>query len=295
MTWRFQGLRSNVLHMKGRPWHSKHNIFLAPAMNQSTEINLHQYYILLADSRTRSWPLMGSPVPIASIIAFYLLFATHLGPRLMRDHKPLNIRRIVCIYNVIMVCLSFYFIYISIQYVVMFKGGYLLCLPSDSRASPENMYFLTRAWYYLLMKAGEMLDTAFFVLMKKDSHLSFLHILHHSLALWSVWLTLTIGVTGQVYSFPLLNSAVHVVMYSYYAMAAMGPSVKRHLWWKKYVTLCQIAQFVLLSCHALIPVFVDCGFPKFLSAVGALEGFLFAALFSDFYYTRYVRKVKKVT
>ena len=39
-----------------------------------------------------------------------------------------------------------------------------------------------------------------------------------------------------------LNSFVHVVMYSYYLLAAMGPRVQRYLWWKKYLTGLQMVR-----------------------------------------------------
>ena len=31
-----------------------------------------------------------------------------------------------------------------------------------------------------------------------------------------------------------LNMGVHVVMYFYYLMSAMGPAVQKYLWWKRY-------------------------------------------------------------
>ncbi|KAH6919890.1 hypothetical protein HPB50_029122 [Hyalomma asiaticum] len=252
---------------------------------------LHDHYVLLADPRTRTWFFMGSPVPVMVVIVLYLLFATRLGPWFMRDRKPLNVRGVVVFYNVVMMGLSVYFICFAILYASTRKPGQsVFCWGTDPRPTEHNMFFLTQGWYYMLMKAGEMLDTLFFVLRKKTTHLSFLHLLHHSLALWSVWLVLTLGMTGHVFSFPLLNSVVHVVMYGYYALAALGPALRPNLWWKKYVTLIQIAQFGALSLHALIPVFVDCGMPRTLALVGALEGVLFASLFSDFYVKAYVRK-----
>ncbi|KAH9382375.1 hypothetical protein HPB48_021575 [Haemaphysalis longicornis] len=260
-------------------------------MNASAPASLHERYVLLADPRTRTWFLMGSPVPVVTLIGFYLLLATRLGPRWMRDREPFNIRGLVVAYNVLMVALSGYFIYFAIAYAGMRRPGQsLLCWATDPSPSAENMFFLTRAWYYMLMKLGEMLDTVFFVLRKKTNHLSFLHLLHHSLALWSVWLVLTLGITGHVFSFPLLNSAVHVVMYGYYALAAMGPALRPSLWWKKYVTFFQIAQFGALTLHAFIPAVVDCGVPKVLALVGTFEGVLFAALFSEFYINAYVHK-----
>ncbi|KAH9382374.1 hypothetical protein HPB48_004870 [Haemaphysalis longicornis] len=146
---------------------------------------------------------MGSPVPVVTLIGFYLLLATRLGPRWMRDREPFNIRGLVVAYNVLMVALSGYFIYFAIAYAGMRRPGQsLLCWATDPSPSAENMFFLTRAWYYMLMKLGEMLDTVFFVLRKKTNHLSFLHLLHHSLALWSVWLVLTLGITGHVFLLP---------------------------------------------------------------------------------------------
>lgn len=37
-----------------------------------------------------------------------------------------------------------------------------------------------------------------------------------------------------------LNSFVHVVMYGYYLLAALGPRVQKYLWWKKYITKLQL-------------------------------------------------------
>lgn len=42
-------------------------------------------------------------------------------------------------------------------------------------------------------------------------------------------------------TFPnILNNFVHVCMYFYYMMSAMGPQYQKYLWWKKYMTELQI-------------------------------------------------------
>lgn len=38
----------------------------------------------------------------------------------------------------------------------------------------------------------------------------------------------------------MLNCCVHVLMYSYYAVCAMGPAYQKYLWWKKYMTTIQL-------------------------------------------------------
>jgi len=41
---------------------------------------------------------------------------------------------------------------------------------------------------------------------------------------------------------PMLNCSVHVIMYSYYGLS-LFPSLRKYLWWKKYVTLIQLVRF----------------------------------------------------
>jgi hypothetical protein len=38
----------------------------------------------------------------------------------------------------------------------------------------------------------------------------------------------------------LFNSFIHVVMYTYYGLAALGPRVQPYLWWKRYLTKLQV-------------------------------------------------------
>lgn len=38
----------------------------------------------------------------------------------------------------------------------------------------------------------------------------------------------------------MVNSSIHVLMYAYYGLAALGPSVAKYLWWKKYLTILQM-------------------------------------------------------
>lgn len=48
-------------------------------------------------------------------------------------------------------------------------------------------------------------------------------------------------VLGGNATFPnILNNFVHVLMYFYYMLSAMGPQYQKYLWWKKYMTELQI-------------------------------------------------------
>lgn len=37
-----------------------------------------------------------------------------------------------------------------------------------------------------------------------------------------------------------INSSIHVLMYGYYGLAALGPQMQKYLWWKKYLTIIQM-------------------------------------------------------
>lgn len=54
-------------------------------------------------------------------------------------------------------------------------------------------------------------------------------------------MTLTSSLSGGLGTFhAFLNTAVHVVMYSYYGLCAMGPAYQKYLWWKKHLTSLQL-------------------------------------------------------
>lgn len=64
---------------------------------------------------------------------------------------------------------------------------------------------------------------------------------------------LSIILSGGNATFPnLLNNFVHVCMYFYYMMSAMGPEYAKFLWWKKYMTELQIVSAQIANLSLLI-------------------------------------------
>ena len=41
----------------------------------------------------------------------------------------------------------------------------------------------------------------------------------------------------------MVNSFVHVIMYTYYFLSAFGPEVQKYLWWKRYLTQLQLVSY----------------------------------------------------
>jgi phosphatidylglycerophosphate synthase len=44
----------------------------------------------------------------------------------------------------------------------------------------------------------------------------------------------------------MINTFVHIIMYTYYMLAAMGPRFQKYLWWKKYLTVLQMVGLLLV-------------------------------------------------
>ena len=95
----------------------------------------------------------------------------------------------------------------------------------------------------------------------------------------------------SVFFLPLfLNSFVHAVMYTYYAATAAG--FKTYTW-KKYVTLVQIVQFVIIFGQLLVLYPQNCA-PNYPYATNLTALFLATFLsyliysFSKFYYDNYI-------
>ncbi|QQP57331.1 Elongation of very long chain fatty acids protein, partial [Caligus rogercresseyi] len=112
-------------------------------------------------------------------------------------------------------------------------------------------------------KLTEFADTFFFVLRKKNSQVSILHIFHHSTMPFCTWILLRWAPGGHETFGGILNALVHVFMYSYYFLASLGPALSPYLWWKKYLTSMQILQFFMVISKSSVVFFgvVDCGYP----------------------------------
>lgn len=123
------------------------------------------------------------------------------------------------------------------------------------------------------------------MLRKKNSQVTFLHLFHHSIMPFTWWFGVRFsagrisclnvqaivfmtkhffiltfcGINPDTFPFfsggmgtfhALLNCIVHVIMYSYYGLTALGPNYQKYLWWKKYLTTIQLVCWAVrrISC-----------------------------------------------
>ncbi|KAG8337165.1 elongation of very long chain fatty acids protein AAEL008004-like [Homalodisca vitripennis] len=242
----------------------------------------------IEDPIVDSWPLMGSPWPVLSIVGFYLYFVLKLGPRLMERKPAFDLKYVMILYNFYQVAFSSWMCYRlfktdkAIDYLI--NHG---CQPLPDTLNPVQDPLREAAWFYFMSKIIELLDTIFFVLRKKQSQVTFLHVYHHSNLAVSTWAYLKYVKGEQGILIGFLNSFVHVVMYGYYLLASLGPSVQKYLWWKKYITKLQLGQFIIFIVYLLTLLAYDCKLPKALTVYMTLNCFIFLYLFSDFYRKAY--------
>nr|CAD7268719.1 unnamed protein product [Timema shepardi] len=86
----------------------------------------------------------------------------------------------------------------------------------------------------------------------------------------------------------LLNTLVHMIMYSYYLISSLGPQYQKYLWWKKYLTMAQMTQFLIIIFHTGQILFTDCDYTKFCNAYLFFNSIFFFAMFASFYRKTYL-------
>uniref|UniRef100_A0A1B6CS52 Elongation of very long chain fatty acids protein n=1 Tax=Clastoptera arizonana TaxID=38151 RepID=A0A1B6CS52_9HEMI len=239
-----------------------------------------------SDPRVRDWTLMSGPGPTILICLTYALIVKVIGPKFMEKRKPYQLRKILIAYNFFQVLLSAWLFYEAIV-AGWFSTYSFRCQPVDYSYSPKALRTASSCWWYYFSKFVEFFDTFFFVLRKKNDQITRLHVIHHGVMPLSTWFGVKFTPGGHSTFFGMLNTFVHIIMYAYYMLAAIGPQMQKYLWWKKYLTSLQMIQFILVMAHAFQLLFIDCNYPKaFVWWIG-LHAIMFYFLFSDFYKQAY--------
>jgi len=245
----------------------------------------------LRDPRSDGWLLMDSIWPTIALSASYYLIVRYIGPRLMKDREPFNLKYVMLAYNLFQTVFNSWIFY---KVFWLWRDHYSwTCQPVDYSQSLHGLAALDVTWWYFFSKFIDFFDSFFFVARKKFSHLSSLHVVHHGGLPIAVWFGPKFVGGGHTTFCGFLNSGVHVAMYLYYFLAALGPSIQPYLWWKRYLTRLQMAQFVIFFAHAMQPLFIECDYPKIYCWIILGHGVLYFCLFSNFYSKSYLSKNSK--
>lgn len=168
-----------------------------------------------------------------------LLFKNYLSQDV--DMKLL-LRETMIVYNAGQVLLNGWMVYRSIHALVH-KGHPFI---GDLYTVHTGTTFVV--WIHYMDKYLEFFDTFFMVLRGRMDQVSFLHMYHHVSIAWAWWFAMRSSPGGDAYFGALLNSWIHVMMYSYYTLSLLKFSCP----WKRYITKAQLLQFTSVVVYTVV-------------------------------------------
>jgi len=243
------------------------------------------------DPRVREWPLMGA---WGGVLVFTILFTYSLvvmfGQRLVRPYVPVPLRYPIGVYNLAQVLLCSYMTW-EFAAAAVGLGLSPVCARIDRSDSPSSLRLTKVCWLFMTSKILDMVDTAFMILKGDKRRVSFLHVFHHGSVFYSWWLCVMFSPGGVGYTGGFINSLIHVLMYAYYQLSSMGPEMRKHLWWKRYLTLLQMVQFCCLIGVAALTRLpgLRCGYPEWVSIMTFCYIIVLLVFFINFYVKTYVK------
>nr|ATI22182.1 elongase 7 [Brachionus koreanus]QBO55915.1 elongation of very long chain fatty acid 9e [Brachionus koreanus] len=252
---------------------------------------IHEHFLSLGDPRVKGWLFMDSFVPTAILSLLYLVLIYGIK-KFMKNRKPYEMKNFLLFYNFCQVIGTFY-MFTEFLTVAISKKYSLTCQEVDYSSDPLGIRMLRATWLFYLSKLVDFIDTIVFALRKKDNQITLLHVFHHFTIFPIAWVCAKYFGGGQSFFGCMLNSLVHTIMYGYYGLAALGPSVQKYLWWKKYITQIQLIQFLSIIVHSFVNMLqLDCKYSKSFSTFYSFYTLVIAGLFVDFYFKAYKKKTK---
>ena len=132
------------------------------------------------------WLFMSSPWPVLALCAVYYYIVRFAGPAFMKDRPPYDIQKLMIAYNFFQTLLSLWVFQKACYFWLTGRYNWL-CQPVDYSNTEEGMLAADMTWWYFFSKFIDYLDSFFFVLRKKWSHLSTLHVVHHGIMPFTAW------------------------------------------------------------------------------------------------------------
>jgi hypothetical protein len=131
-------------------------------------------------AETRDYPFVDiSPFSLLFLMSAYLALTTRLIPAWMKDRPAFSLRRPMFIYNILMViCNAVFFPYAV--YKINFGRRLMHFNYPPVVYSSNSLLEINMLYIYWLTKFADLADTFFFCWRKKSSHISVLHLYHHT-------------------------------------------------------------------------------------------------------------------
>ncbi|XP_034116497.1 elongation of very long chain fatty acids protein F-like [Drosophila albomicans] len=239
------------------------------------------------------WPFTGPFWHNATTIIVYLVFVLKLGPMLMANREPFKLRGVLKVYNIFQIIFNT-ILFVLFSHLIFWSKAYpnlscMVMLPINHELKKTERMIL---YLYFLNKYLDLLDTVFFVLRKSYKQITLLHLIHHVVMTTCCHFFIRLyGFGGHLFFSGTINSLTHTVMYIYYYLSSQNPNIKQSIWWKQYVTILQMVQFILTFSHSIWTLMQkDCEVPYPLIFIVLSMSGLMLVMFTNFYIKSYFKK-----
>lgn len=133
-----------------------------------------------------AWPLMCSPGPIMLVFATYLLIVLKVGPKYMRNRKPIDLTMFTRCYNIAQVIVCSWMVSWSFQFECL-SSTLWRCMRDETNVA-RLIEYKSVQWWFLMLRLAELVETVVFVLRKKQNQVSPLHVYHHVSTAAIIWI-----------------------------------------------------------------------------------------------------------
>ncbi|XP_044751766.1 elongation of very long chain fatty acids protein 6-like [Coccinella septempunctata] len=215
------------------------------------------------------------------------------GQYLMQNRPRFELRGVLVVWNSLLAAFSIIgacrtlpeFLHIITNYGLYHS----VCTPSFIELDKVCGFW---AFMFVLSKLPELGDTIFIVLRKQP--LIFLHWYHHITVLLYSWFSYT-EYTSSARWFIVMNYCVHSIMYSYYALRAMGYKPPRQI--AMVITTLQLLQMVIgcainIWAHQLLQSGAACNITPLNLKLSITMYLSYFVLFARFFYKAYLSSGK---
>lgn len=251
------------------------------------------------------------------LILGYIFFVCLIGPAFMKNREPFKLKNVIRFYNLAEMFLAaslFYRVNEAIESPLTFFQPSKVFNLTDGCA--DKLFGMCN--FILFVRTSEFLDTIFFTLRKKSNQITFLHVYHHAFVPFYAYWVFRYAPTRYNVFILYMNSFVHIIMYFYYFLATFQESrqsqtpnsngqarnykrrsfiqtqIEYLLKFKKYMTLLQISQFIILTFYSIWPIVFNpfkSLVPGIFIAANLYVALSFLGLFLQFYLSIYKKPV----
>ncbi|XP_045479678.1 elongation of very long chain fatty acids protein 6-like [Harmonia axyridis] len=246
--------------------------------NFESEFNAQKTRIWMINNWTNAYYYIG--------IYLILIFG---GQYLMQNRPRFELRRVLVVWNTLLAAFSILGAcrtFPELIHIITNHGLYhSVCIPSFIEIDKVSGFW---SYMFTLSKLAEFGDTVFIVLRKQP--LIFLHWYHHITVLLYSWFSFT-EFTSSGRWFVVMNFCVHSIMYSYYALRAIGYKPPRQI--SMVITALQLIQMVIgclvnIWAHQLLQKRTECNITSLNIKLSTTMYFSMFILFAKFFFQSYL-------